>query len=94
MARCIEPAPNYRSAVAPIPTFVCPLVYRPLPPILGQGGAEFAAEIGEIGEIAVPDQVRSGRETLKYVSEIPLGAHGGTLGPLSSTSPQGSPSWA
>src|SRR5215212_203950 len=40
-------------------------VSPPLP--LGQGGDEFAAEVGNVGDHAAPDQVRSDREKLEQV---------------------------
>ena len=38
----------------------------PLP--LGQGGDEFAAEVGDVGDHAAPDRVGSSRRTLEGVS--------------------------
>ena len=40
---------------------------RPSPLLLGQGGDELAAEGGDVGDDAAPDQVGSGRETPEYV---------------------------
>jgi hypothetical protein len=39
--------------------------------LLGQSGDELAAEVGDVGDQASPNQVRDGRETLKYVSDAP-----------------------
>jgi hypothetical protein len=52
---------------------------RPLSLLLGQGGDEFAAEVGDVGDHAAPDRVESGRETTGYVSDDLLG---GLEGPL------------
>ena len=41
--------------------------------LLSQGGDEFAAEVGDVGDDAAPDQVGDGRETLKDVSKVPFG---------------------
>ena len=46
---------------------------RPLSLLLGQGGDEFAAEVGDVGDHAAPDRVESGRETTGYVSDDLLG---------------------
>jgi hypothetical protein len=40
---------------------------RPLSLLLGQGGDEFAAEVGDVGDHAAPDQVRGNREKLEQV---------------------------
>jgi hypothetical protein len=53
---------------------------RPSTLPLGQGGDEFAAEVGDVWDHPVPDQVGSGRETLKYVSHIHL--RGPRMAPL------------
>jgi hypothetical protein len=42
------------------------LVYPPALPF-GDGGDEFAAEVGDVGDDAAPDEVEGGRETLNYV---------------------------
>jgi hypothetical protein len=42
---------------------------RPSSLFLGQGGDEFAAEVGDIGDDAAPDQVGGGQETLVDVSD-------------------------
>jgi hypothetical protein len=39
----------------------------------GQGGDELAAEVGDVGDHAAPDQVRSGQETPEHVSDEILG---------------------
>ena len=44
-----------------------PLVYRPLPLPFGQGGDEFAAEVGDVWDHPASDQVGSDRETVDYV---------------------------
>jgi hypothetical protein len=41
--------------------------------LLGQGGHEFAAEVGDVGDHAAPDQVGGGRETVVNVSDGRLG---------------------
>jgi hypothetical protein len=46
---------------------------RPLSLLLGQGGDEFAAEVGDVGDHAAPDRVESGRETRGYISDDLLG---------------------
>jgi hypothetical protein len=56
-----------------------PAGVRPFP-LLGQRSDEFAAEVGDVGDHAAPDQVRSGLETLKYVSAA--FSSGAGLGPL------------
>ena len=56
-------------------SLVYALVYRPLSLLLGDGGDEFAAEVGDVGDHAAPDQVRGDREASEYVSEGLLG-HG------------------
>ena len=40
---------------------------RPLSLLLGQGGDEFAAEVGDVGDHATPDQVRGNRKKLEQV---------------------------
>ena len=47
--------------------------------LLSQGGDEFAAEVGDVGDHAAPDRVESRRETTGYVSDDLLG---GLEGPL------------
>jgi hypothetical protein len=41
--------------------------------LIGEGGDEFAAEVGDVRDHAAPDQVKRGRETLAYVSDSHLG---------------------
>jgi hypothetical protein len=51
---------------------VCPLVCRPLLLILGQDSDEFAAEVGDVGDDAAPDQVKIGCGYLVSLSSGPL----------------------
>jgi len=61
-----------------------PLVYRLVCLFPGQGGDEFAAKVGDVGDDAAPDQVGSGRETLV---DVPAGLS--LVVSSSSTSPAG-----
>jgi hypothetical protein len=44
-----------------------PTGMRPSTLLLGQGGDEFAAEVGDVWDHPTPDQVRSNREKLEQV---------------------------
>ncbi len=65
----LSPSPSYPNPSHPQIAFRSIGVSALL--LLGQGGDEFAAEVGDVGDQAAPDHVEQGRETAGDVSERP-----------------------
>jgi hypothetical protein len=58
---------------SPSPYIGVSIGVRPASLLLGQGGDELAAEVGDVWDHAAPDQVGGGRKTLVDVSKVVLG---------------------